>query len=51
MVRIALIVAAAAIGSFVAAAPASADTNDCHTLNAGPFPTVEMCLNIPNPVQ
>lgn len=50
MIRIALVVAAAAVASVLAAAPASATTN-CYTPHVGPYPTVEMCLNIPNPVQ
>jgi hypothetical protein len=49
MIRLAIAVAAAAIGSLLVAAPASADTS-CHTVH-GPFPTVEMCLNIPDPIQ
>ena len=50
MLRIAIAVAAAAIGTVLAAAPASAATN-CYTPHVGPYPTVEMCLDIPNPVQ
>lgn len=49
MFRLAIAVAAAAIGSLLVAAPAAADTN-CKTIH-GPFPTVEMCLNIPDPIQ
>ena len=48
--RIALAVAAAAIGSLIVATPASADTT-CKTVHEGAFPTVEMCLPIPNPFQ
>ena len=54
MLRIAaLAVAATAIASltsFALATPASAsaDTN-CKTIHGAPFPTVEMCLPIPDP--
>ena len=50
MYRIAIAVAAAAIGSLLVAAPASADTT-CGGIHNSPFPTVEMCLPIPNPFQ
>jgi hypothetical protein len=49
MIRIAIVVAATAVASLLAAAPASA-TESCHTIH-GPFPTVEMCINIPVPIQ
>lgn len=49
MIRIAIAVAATAVASVLAAAPATATTGtSCHTIH-GPFPTVEMCLNIPDP--
>ncbi|MDQ1685738.1 MAG: hypothetical protein QOC82_2475 [Frankiaceae bacterium] len=49
MIRLAIVVAATAVASLLAAAPASA-TESCHTIH-GPFPTVEMCINIPVPIQ
>ena len=48
MIRITLGVVAAAIAAVALAAPASAGTK-CYTPHVGPYPTVEMCLNLPDP--
>lgn len=48
MIRITMAVAAAAIAAIALATPASAGTK-CYTPHVGPYPTVEMCINLPDP--